>query len=325
MKFSELKQSLKENIFNVYLIEGEDAYFRERALDMLLKIVPEFIDLNTNYFYERYTAEDIFSACMSLPFMSEKRIVVVFDYYPKISELDKSALAGYISNPNFSTILIFVNSKKSELVNKKNIVLIDCKKEEHGVLFKWVQTIFKTLNADIDEAAVKLLIEYCLLDMSRINTEIEKLAAFSVGGKIDSDMVKLMVSKDTDFQVYELTDAIAKRNGESALEILESLIEKNDASYISLILMTLYSAYKRMFFIKSSNYKDLELANFFKIKEYAVKMLRKQAANFSLEYLRNSVELIAKADENYKTGKMNVNLAVKFVVFSLILREQNRG
>lgn len=324
MKFSELKNSLKENIENVYLVEGEDAYFRERALNMLLKVIPsDLLDFNINYFYENYKISEVCDSCLCLPFISQKRIVVVFDYYPKSSEYEKSALAKYVLDPNISTILIIINSKKSELFSKKNITYIDCGKEELAVLFKWVPAMFKAENAEIDSDAVRLLIEYCLCDMSRINTEIKKLAAYCNGEKIDAGTVKQLVSVDTDFQVYELTDAIAKKNGTLALEILESLLEKNDISYISLVLMTLYSAYKRMYLIKSSNYKDIEIANIFKIKEYAVKMLRRQSLSFSAEYLQSSLKLIAKADENFKSGKMNINMAIKFVVFNLLEGEQN--
>lgn len=319
MKFSELKSSIKENIYNIYLIEGEDGYFRERALNMLCQIVPKgLFDLNVNYFYESHKISEILNSCMCLPFISDKRIVVVFDYYPKAAECGEGIFADYLNNPSPQTVLIIINSQKSELINRKNIAYVNCNKEEMPVLNKWVPLMVKSEGGEIDNDAANLLIEYCLLDMSRINTEIKKLVSYCGGKKIDIDAVNLMVAKDADFQVYELTDAIAKKNGTLALKILESLLEKNDAGYISLILITLYSAYKRMFLIISSNYKDAEIAGYFKIKEYAVKMLRRQSLNFSANYLLTSLELIAKADEDFKSGKMNVNTAIRFVVFHLL-------
>ena len=321
MKFADFKSSLNKKVESIYLIEGEDAYFRSRAVSLIKNIVPDsLIDLNINYFLENYKAQDIIESCICMPFMSDYRVVIVYEYYPKASDYDKN-LKKYFDDPNPQTILVFVNSKKSELSDKQ-LVLIDCNKEDQHVLNKWVNVMFKNEGVNVDNAAVNLLIEYCLHDMARINTEIKKLCAYAQGSTVDIMTVELLVKKDTDFQIYELTDAISKKDATLALNILESLLEKNDVSYINLVLMSLYSAYKRMFLIKTTNLSDLELSNLFKIKEYAVKMLRRQTVNFDKDYLEASVKLIAKTESDFKTGNMNVNLAIRFIVYNLTLRRE---
>lgn len=318
MKFSGLKNSLKEKIGNVYLLEGDDAYFLQRAQNMLISLIDkDFKDFNLNIFYENYKITDVLKACLSLPYFSNRRVVVIFEYY---SKWEYNAFLSYIENPSPETVLVIVNSKKSELKLLEKIIYVDCNREDAVTLKSWIPKIASNYNAQIGEEAVNLLIEYCRFDMARINTEIKKLSDFSK--VIDSSAVNLMVYKDVDFQVYELTDAIGKDNNFLALNILESLLEKNDNSYISLILVTIFNAFKRMYYIKLSSYNDVELSGCLKIKEYAVKILRKQAAKYTIKFLQDILEVISGFEAGFKSGKINANIALRQIIFNLLNKEK---
>jgi len=316
MKFSELKNSLKEKVNNAYLLEGDDSYFLERAKDMLCGIVNDFKDFNINLFYENYKIGDVVSAALNFPLMSKNRVVVMTEYYGKT---EYKTFLSYIDNPNPGAVLVIVNSKPSDLKSLKNIVYVDCSKEDLITLAKWVPKLVANYSAVISAEAINLLIEYCLFDMARLDTDIKKLASFTKN--IDIETVNLMVHKDVDFQVYELTDAICKENNFLALNILESLLEKNDASYISLILVTIFNAFKRMYFIKQSNLSDAEISKLLKIKEYAVKIARRQAAKYSEKFLQNALQTISDFESGFKSGKINAETALKQIIFKLLDKE----
>ena len=84
MKFRELKKDLATNLQAIYLIEGEDAFLRENALRLIKERGLSEPDLNlTNLSGQevKADAELFLTAVQSYPFMSEKRYVVVRDYY----------------------------------------------------------------------------------------------------------------------------------------------------------------------------------------------------------------------------------------------------
>ena len=90
MEFRNLKNSLAESLQDIYLIEGEDAFLRENALRLIKEKALSEPDLNlTNLTGQeiKADAELFLTAVQSYPFMSEKRYVVVRDYYPTATEL----------------------------------------------------------------------------------------------------------------------------------------------------------------------------------------------------------------------------------------------
>jgi len=317
MKFADLKNSLKEKISRVYLLEGDDAYFLQRAQGLLCGLIDKnFQDFNLSVFYDNYKMDDVLKACMCFPYFSKRRVVVAFEYYGKT---EYKSFLNYIENSNEDTVLVIINSKKSDLKVLEKIVFVDCNREDAATLKGWIPKIAASYKAVISSEAVDLLIEYCRSDMARINTEIKKLSDYKKD--IDAAAVSLMVYKDMDFQVYELNDAICKNDNFSALNILESLLEKNDNSYISLILVTIFNVYKRMYFIKLSELSDGEISGLLKIKEYAVKILKRQAAKYTVKFLQTALCVISEFESGFKSGKMSANIALRQIVFKLLGKE----
>ena len=115
MKFRELKKSLGENLELIYLIEGEDAFLRENALRLIKEKALSEPDLNLTNFLGvdiKADAEELLTAVQSYPFMSEKRYVVVRDYYPTAQELKGKLLKKVFLEPSDTTCLIIVNKDK---------------------------------------------------------------------------------------------------------------------------------------------------------------------------------------------------------------------
>ena len=164
--------------------------------------------------------------------------------------------------------------------------------------------------------AIKLC-EYCRCDMSRISGEIEKLFSYCEGNKVTLQDVENLVAKDLEYQVYELSNELTLRNSGKAFGILNSLLEKNDVGFISMILVTLYNYFKRIYIIKDSSESDKVLSSYLGVKEFAVKMSRKQAAAISKENLKFIIALCQQIDTDFKSGKINAETAIHFLVLSI--------
>ena len=115
MKFVQLAKSIQaEGLQPVYLIEGEEAYFRDHAVESIRAacglINPALND--ARYEGETLKGEGIASlrrALETLPFLDEKRLVRAYEFYP--SERDwETYLKPYVQNPSPSTVLLIVNA-----------------------------------------------------------------------------------------------------------------------------------------------------------------------------------------------------------------------
>lgn len=88
-----------------------------------------------------------------------------------------------------------------------------------------------------------LLAEYCLRDMSRISSETKKLVSF---GEITRELVQQHVTKDVEYAVFDLSDAISEKNAAKSIEIIQALL--NGGEDAVKIIITLYNFYRRMFY-----------------------------------------------------------------------------
>ena len=134
MKFKELKNSLSEQLMPIYLIEGEDAFLRENALRLIKQKALSEPDLNLATFLGqdiKADPETLLTATECYPFMSEKRYVVVRDYYPTAQELKSKILKRIFSQPCETTVTIIVNSDKCEALKKiETVTVVDCQKPD---------------------------------------------------------------------------------------------------------------------------------------------------------------------------------------------------
>ena len=88
MKFTELKNDISDGAKSIYLLEGDDAYFRIKGEEMIKSAFLQMPELNFSSFdgesLKGAQISALTSALESFPFMSEKRIIKVSGFYPKI-------------------------------------------------------------------------------------------------------------------------------------------------------------------------------------------------------------------------------------------------
>lgn len=228
MKFKELKRSLAERVEPIYLVTGEDAFFLSHSVKLIIgdRVANPALNLSNFDGSEiKGNADKLLAALVSYPFMSEKRAVVVKEYYPNAQDL--KALSGYFENPNETTMLIFCNSAPSENIAKqKNVTTVDCSKGDLLLLSGWISSKAKSAGLTVSNLAVNKIIDYCCYDMTRINGETEKLISYALGkSQITEADVDALCVKETDYKLYEVVDFIASRRYDRAYESFTEMLD----------------------------------------------------------------------------------------------------
>lgn len=322
IRFENLKKSLAEAIYPVYLIEGEDAFFRERAVASIKQAALKEPDFN----YTRFNGSDIKAEpdkllmdLRSFPFMSDYRVVEVSDWQPTAAEL-KGDIKKYFEDPVKESVLVIVNKGKCEALKKfEKIVVVDCGKADLDMIIKYVR--FKAGKAEliISNTAAKMIADYSLYDMSKIDKELDKLIDYSKGSvEITPEAIDNIVTKETDYKIYEIVGFIAKKNYSKVYEILQ---EVNTPAEKQQVFVSLYYHFRRMFYASVHKGSERELAQYLSEKEYTMRMAKEQAARFSPKRLKDVVGALSSLDADFKSGRISLDNAYDLAIFDILTGE----
>lgn len=317
MKFTELKNDIKEGARSIYLLQGDDAYFRMKAEEMLLNAFVQMPELNYTLFdgenLKGANITSLVSAVESYPFMAEKRVVKVNGLYPTEKEYDTHLKALFENFPQTSVLIInnSENKKGVDLKRKKNVTYVDCNRcDDEDTVTKWVYLNLKKAGVTAGVDVCALVGRYCLLNMSRVAVETEKIIDYKCGGgTLTKEEVEALVFKETDYRIYEMTNAISQKNYDKYLTIQSELCVKNGDE--AMLLASMFSYFKNLLASLTHVGADGEVATLLGMKEFAVKKNREQARAIGREKLQSLVCAVYRAVADIKSGLLTPQSALQ--------------
>lgn len=317
MKYLDFKRAIEEGKdFYICLFEGEDNYFKKRGLELLKNTFLSEQSLNFSTFEGDVTGGDLLSSLEAYPFMSKKRITLVNDFYPSGETL--KIITNYSENPVDYGILVIINQKPFEKLKKlKNLTVIDCSKSDSATISRWIKGRCAKDGVVIDNQTAALLAEYCLLDMARIETETQKLIDYVYDKKvIDTDDINLLVNRDSEYKIYELTEHVGKKKFNLALNVITEMKSKGETS--QRLLISIYNYFRKLLLTATSGKSANEIASLFEIKEYPAKKIKQQSDYFKKKSLKKAVDFLTDADFNFKSGKKDIEEEFWLCFFKIV-------
>lgn len=325
MKYTELKNGIAAGTKNVYLLEGDDAYFRAHGEEILKDAFLTVPELN----YAAFDGDNLkgsklvslVSAVQSFPFMAEKRVIKIAEFYPTEAEYD-SYLKKTFENFPETCLLIIVNSgvKKGtvDFKRKKYVAYVDCNKADEETVVKWIYVTFKRANIKCDVGTCTLIARYCISDMARVSVEVEKLISYAENGEITQADVNSIVYKDAEYRIYEMANAISRNAYSLFLEISSDLLKKGTDEIA--LLNSLFGYFKNLLTLISSNKSDKEIASLLGLKEYAVKKNREQAMMFGERKIQFYVTSLYSKLSQIKCGEITAESAWRVAVAEIFFK-----
>ena len=318
MKFTDLKNSLKKKKKkSIYLLEGDDAYFRNKAEAMIKKRFVQMPELNFTVLngetLKGGSLTELISAVESVPFMSEKRLVKVVEFHPSDIDYEKYLKKTFENFPP-ETVLLIVNTegrKGVELKRKACVTFVDCNRADEETVARWTYVTLKRADITASAEICLMIAKYCLCNMSRVSVEVEKIIDYKKSGTLSKEEVDALVYKDAEYKIYEMTNAVARRDFDTFVAIQTELCRK--AGDENSILAGLFSYFKTLLTIILSDESDRQLSELLKMKEYGVKRSREQALNIGEEKLKSLVETVYSVQSDIKFGKLSPENALQTV------------
>ncbi len=306
MKYTELKESISRGANSVYLLEGDDAYFRMKGEEQIKTAFLTMPELNyTSFDGETLKGSGLsalISALKNYPFMAEKRVIRVSEFYPTESEYENYLKPLFEDFPP-SSILIIVNSgakKGVDLKRKHAVTYVDCGRADVDTVARWAYITLRRAGVAASTAACEKVAEYCLCNMARVSVEVEKLAAYKGEGQLTMEEVDSLVYKDADYRLYELTNVVSRRDYTAFCIIADELLQKSGDEMF--LLAGLMNYFRNLFTILTSRDGNQELASKLKMKEYGVIKSREQAETIGEAKLAAYISYIYEKISAVKRG-----------------------
>lgn len=313
----------------MYLVFGEQELMINKLIEKLVKeTLGEITDFNLITFDGYKTPlYEIVNDASTLPFMTDKKAVVVKNSYFLTSENPKlefeqsfGELEEYLDNQSSDVTMIFTVIS-SKLDDKKAIVKkIKEKAKIYAVdnvnkkdLPRVVRQMFDKQDMSITNEALNEFINRCGDDMFLINNEIEKLSCYKK--EIDIKDICLMVSKKIEDNVFEMIDAIFSKKSDRAFKIYYDLKNNNSEpiNLISLIASQVRFLYQVMV-LKDRGYSEGNIANELSCHPYRVKVALEKVYHLNKMDLTSLLEELSDLDIKIKSGEID-----RFVGFELFL------
>lgn len=223
----------------VYLIYGDQDVKVEQALDALKREVGELADLDFNsetFDGESANADVIVAACNTLPFASERRLVVVRNV-DKMAKDGTDRIIDYVGDPAETTILALVakkiakNTRLYKAVDKINGIL-----ERQGpTRAEWpreTQKLFAVKGRNLSADGAELLVSYVGRDLRRILIEADKIIAYAgVRTELTRADIEAVVAQTAKASIFDFTGALANRDCATALRLLDTLLGDGESVY----------------------------------------------------------------------------------------------
>ena len=324
MKYGELATHLNdalngfEKIYPVYLVVGNDDYLRDCAVKTLSKIVEDdFADFNLSRFLAEDGVYDAIETLHTYPAFGQYRVVTL-SVQQKLAEEEKRALKAYEDNPDETSVLVIdcCDQDVAKGLKSKNAVTVDCGTLDDIETEEFIKKLCEPY-CNIESGAISELAARTQHSASRIVGEIEKLKAYCEGD-ITREAVLEMVTADFDFQIYELTDAVSKKDGNKAFRVLDVLYKNGVRSMR--ILNQLYDRYRRMLHTElNKGLSNDAIAALLNMSPGAVYHMRKVSSTYSQMRLKKSVDLLHALQCDVLSGKRTESSALSQAAFELLL------
>lgn len=302
MSAEQIIRDWKKKIFKpVYWLEGEESFFINQVMDYAeTELLPESEKaFNQSVFYGKDADwAAVLNACRRYPMFAERQVVLLKEAQQM---RDISKLEDYIQRPLTSTIFVVSykdkkvdgRSKLAKLLKEKG-ELLSTKKIYESNLPEWVAGLLQSKGLTISQKALKLLIDHIGNDLIRINSEIDKLA-INLGQRkaIHEDDIESFVGISKEYNVFELQNALMKKDLSRAFRIMQYFESNPKAAPIQLVLPALYNFFSKVHMLFGLPSKDEKTAvSALSVNPYFIKDYFTAANYYGLSGIENALLLL---------------------------------
>lgn len=311
--FESIMRDLRSgNFAPVYFFSGEEPFYAQQLLDYIEDHALDEAErsFNQTVLYGKDTSMlQILEEAKRFPMMSE-RVVVVVREAQHLKAADWELLAGYLAQPQPSTILAFGHmhkkldkrTKAGKTIKDKTVFLESDPLRDYQVI-PWLEKQLAALRFEASTAVVAALAEQVGTDLSRLHNELRKLdvAMGKDQRKLTPADIERHIGISKDYNNFELVAAIAERDAGKAFKIVH-YFSKNPKEHpvqmVTGILFNFVNSLLQYHSMRGQN--DKQIASALKVHPYFIKQFTLAARHYSLDHTHHMLAELLEFDRKCK-------------------------
>ncbi len=237
-----LKRALEAGkILPIYVVHGTEDLLKREMLKVIcnaaLQDSPKEFN-ETRLVWKETDAHAVVDACRTFPMMGPKRLVLVSGL-DKAKSADLEPLTAYAKDPSPTSVLVLTATAiDGRLAFYKAVKKVG---EIHKLtapytnkIPSWLAARAREKGVRIEGAATHMLAEILGNDLAKLDDALERLILYAARPgesqvSITQAHVDASIARAREHTIFELTDALGRRQAADALQILDAMLEARES------------------------------------------------------------------------------------------------
>ncbi len=314
---------------NVLLLYGTDEFAIARRLnDIAAKTDKD--GMNTARLEARTASdEDLNNAVNAMPFLAEKRLVILANPSQKFSKAEeKKKFIAFLANVPPTTLLVLHETVEPKEADRHWLVKWAAKTESAKAealmapnvrdMAGWIVNEMKKQGGKISPAAAAKLAELVGADPRQAAQEIAKLLSYVNWARpVESADVEAVSVSTASVDIFAFVDSLAAGDGQKSQSMLRKMFEEQDAFAIFPMIIRQFRLLIQAREVVEARGMVQDVQEALGVHPFVAGKVFQQAGRFTMKSLEAIYRRLLKMDESAKTGVMPLDLALEMFVAEL--------
>ena len=334
----------------VYILRGDDREAIESHIHAFRKSLgaPDMADMNTTHLEGKYiNINDLRAAALALPFLTERRLVVLEDalslFEKKGDQAFHEEILTFLDSLPHSTALVLVisdfqkNRKRDgrweaywATLGKRHwlmrwaeeagsrVFIQDCALPTDREMANWIRNKSAELGGGFTPLASQTLADFIGNNTQRAAQEIVKLLTYvNYERPVDDDDVQRLSIQEKQSDIFDMVDAIGNRDGKRAMELLHLLLEEIAFGQLFAMIIRQFRLILQAREIIDDGGNEGDIAKQLGQMPFVARKIAAQAQHFDLPALEAIYQHLLIIDLDTKTGGMDGEVALDIFITRL--------
>jgi len=304
---------------------------------------PQMVEMNTTLLdSETLNLEALRADCLTMPFLAERRLVVVQKARPILARLnpaERAKLLDILENlPDSSALVLVIEDSQSSRRGEKFWEntrayawllewlgahaeigqLIDCALPEDADMPAWIAKHAREAGGEFRTDAAHLLASYVGNNTLRAKQEVDKLLTYVNSERaVTTQDVVLLTSQEQEGNIFNLVDALGERNGPKAMAQFRILSEKSEIIELSGMIYRQFRLLIQAREILDEGGSSRQVEKELRVLPFVADKLTSQARRFSMTQLLDVFGRLLQIDEDMKSSGIPGDVAFELLIAEL--------
>ncbi|WP_052747215.1 DNA polymerase III subunit delta [Salinicoccus sediminis] len=281
--------------------------------------------------YKETTVEAIIEEAQTLPFLSDRKAVVVNDAFSFTGARVKSEvnhdidrLVDYLTNKNDDTLLVFKvfseqldNRKKITKIMKQKGNVTEVAEMNEQEIRQYLSGMLRDNDVSMDKRAMDAFISRTGISYETVTNEMHKLILYTEGTVTAGD-VEAVVSVSLEQNIFKLTDLILSKKKAQAVGLLRELIlQKEEPMQLLHLIIGQFRLLYQVKLLLSQGYQADNIARSLKVHPYRVKLASRDVGRYSQEVLEGKMVMCRDIDYKFKSSYLDRDTLFELFVLEI--------